>query len=61
MINLKAFMNSSMKLSWLRRIITSDSPWQSIIKNTINFKELLSFGKNYIDSLLPKIKKQILD
>ena len=32
MINLKAFMNS-MKLTWLRRITTTDSPWQSIIKD----------------------------
>ena len=31
MINLKAFMNS-MKITWLRRIIVTDSPWQSVIK-----------------------------
>ena len=57
MINLKAFMNS-MKLTWLRRITTTDSPWQSIIKGTINFYEVFSFGASYIESLLPKIKNK---
>ena len=57
MINLKAFMNS-MKLTWLRRITTTDSPWQSIIKGTINFNEISSFGASYIESLLPKIKNK---
>ena len=57
MINLIAFMNS-MKITWLRRIIVTDSPWQSVIKNTINFNEIFSFGTNYIDLLLPKIKNK---
>ena len=39
-------------------MILSDSPWQSIIKNTINFDELLSLGKSYIDSLLRKLKNK---
>ena len=54
MINLKAFMNS-MKITWLRRIVLTDSPWQSVIKHTINFNEIFSFGTNYIDLLLSKI------
>ena len=49
MVNLKAFINS-MKLTWLRRVIISNSPWQSVISTTINFKELLVFGKCYTDS-----------
>ena len=56
MINLKAFMNS-MKITWLRRIVVTDSPWQSVINNTINFNEIFSFGTNYIDLLLPKMKQ----
>ena len=32
MVNLKAFINS-MKLTWIRRSIISDSPWQSVGKN----------------------------
>ena len=52
---------NSMKITWLRRIIVTDSPWQTVIKNTINFNEIFSFGTSYIDLLLPKIKKQILD
>ena len=40
MINLKAFINS-MKLTWLRRVIIPNSPWQSVISTTIKFKELL--------------------
>ena len=45
-----------MKITWLRRITLTDSPWQSVIKDTINFYEVFSFGPNYVDSLLPKIK-----
>ena len=57
MINLKAFMNN-MKLTWLKRITTTDSPWQSIIKGTINFNEIFSLGASYIESLRPKIKNK---
>ena len=57
MINLKAFMNS-MKITWLRRIVVTDSPWQSVINNTINFNEIFSFGTNYIDLLFPKMKNE---
>ena len=57
MINLKAFMNS-MKLTCLRRITTAESPWQSIIKDTINFNEVFSFGTSCIQSLLSKIKNK---
>ena len=39
MINLKVFVNS-MKLTWLRRVILSNSPWQSIVNYIINFQEL---------------------
>ena len=52
-INLKAFINS-MKLTWLRRVVISNSPWQSVISTTINFKELLVFGKCYTDSTKKK-------
>ena len=43
MINLKTFIDS-MKLTWLRRVILLNSPWQSVMNNTINFNELLVFG-----------------
>ena len=36
MINLNAFVKS-MKLTGLRRVILSDSPWQSIVNNKIHF------------------------
>ena len=51
MINLKAFVNS-MKLTLLRRVILSDSPWQYIVYNKINFQELFSLGRSYIDGLI---------
>ena len=57
MINLKAFVNS-MKLTWLRRVILSDSPWQSIVDNKINFQELFSLGRSYIDSLSKNVKNK---
>ena len=56
MINLKAFVNS-MKLTWLRRVIISNSLWQSIVNYIINFQELFSFGKVYIDRLIENVKK----
>ena len=57
MVNLNAFINS-MKLTWLRRVIISNSPWQSDISTTINFKELLVFGKCYTDSTNKKINNR---
>ena len=57
MINLKAFVNS-MKLTWLRRVILSDSPWQSIVDNKINFQELFSLGRSYIESLSKNVKNK---
>ena len=57
MINLKAFVNS-MKLTWLRRVILSNSPWQSIVNYIINFQELFSFGKVYIDHLIKNVKNK---
>ena len=56
MINLKAFIDS-MKLTWLRRVILSNSPWQSVMNNTINFNELLVFGKCYTNAIQNKIEK----
>ena len=49
---------NSMKLTWLRRITTTDSPWQSIIKGTINFNEIFAFGASAIETLLLKIKNK---
>ena len=57
MINLKAFVNS-MKLTWLRRVILSDSPWQSIVNNKINFQERFSLGRSYIDGLIKNVKNK---
>ena len=56
MINLKAFINS-MKLTWLRRVIISNGPWQSIVNDTINFNKLLVFGSCYANDVQNKIKK----
>ena len=57
MINLKSFMNS-MKLTWLRRMVTSNSSWQEIISNKICFKELFSLGTSYIENILKNIKNK---
>ena len=57
MINLKAFIDS-MKLIWLRRVILSNSPWQSVMNNTINFNELLVFGSCYTNAIQNKIKNK---
>ena len=57
MINLKAFINS-MKLTWLRRVILSNGPWQSIVNDTINLNKLLVFGSCYAIDVQNKIKNK---
>ena len=56
MINLGAFINS-MNLTRLRRVILSNSPWQYVMNNTINFYELLVFERCYTNAIQKKIKK----
>ena len=56
-INLKAFINS-MKLTWLRRVILSNGPWQSIVNDTINLNKLLVFGSCYANDVQNKIKNK---
>ena len=56
MINLKAFI-SSLKLTWLRRVILSNGPWQSVVNNTINFNKLFLSGRCYANDVQNKIKK----
>ena len=53
MINLQAFI-SSMKATWLRRLIQTDSEWKDLNSN-INFKKLFDFGKAYADSIIKQI------
>ena len=53
MINLQAFI-SSMKATWLRRWIQTDSEWKDLNSN-INFKKLFDFGKAYADSIIKQI------
>ena len=47
MINLKAFVNS-MKLTWLRRVILSDIPWQCIV----NFKKKFRNFFHWVEATL---------
>ena len=53
MINLQAFI-SSMKATWLRRWIQTDSEWKDLNSN-VNFKKLFDFGKAYADSIIKQI------
>ena len=57
MVNLNAFIKS-MKVTCLRRFILTNSPWQSIIKDCINFNEFFSCGTSYLQSVLHKIKNK---
>ena len=54
MINLKAFI-SSLKLTWIRRVLKSNSPWKLLFDNTININKLLHFGHIYCDSTIINI------
>ena len=51
MINLKAFI-SSMKLTWLRRVILSNGPWQSVVN------KLFVSGRCYANDVQNKIKNK---
>lgn len=53
MVNLTAFIKS-MKLTWLRRIIIAEKPWQLTISKIINQNKLFIFGTKYIKLLLKK-------
>ena len=55
MINPKAFINS-LKLTWLRRVIISTIPWQSVLKNIVNFQEIFTLGRENIISLIRNVK-----
>ena len=57
-LNLIKNMKTSMKVTWLRRFILTNSPWQSIIKDCINFNEFFSCGTSYLQSVLHKIKNK---
>ena len=57
MINLKAFLDS-LKLTWCRKAILSDSPWLSILKDKVDFQKLFSIGRNYTEYLLKRTKKK---
>ena len=51
------FFISSMKLTWFRRVILFDGPWQSVVNNTINFNKLLVSERCYDNAVQNKIKK----
>ena len=57
MINLKAFIDS-LKLTWLRRVILSNRPWQSVLKNIINFQEIFTLGRESILPLIRNVKNK---
>ena len=46
-----------LKLTWLRRVILSNSPCQSVLKN-INFQEIFTLGRESILSLIRNVKNK---
>ena len=48
----------SVKLTWLRRVILSNGPWQSVVNNTIKFNKLLVSGRCYANDVQKKIKNK---
>ena len=46
-----------MKLTWFRRVILSDGPWQSVVNNTISVSKLFVSGRCYANDVQNKIKK----
>ena len=60
MINLRAFIHS-LKLTWIRRVLKSNSPWKLLFDNTIDINKLLHFGSKYCDSTIINIIKLFLE
>ena len=54
MINIDAFIKG-LKVTWIRRLIISNSKWQYIIKSNLNIKNLMNFGKSCSESLIKQI------
>ena len=54
MINIKAFVQG-LKLSWVKRLLNKTSQWQSLIKHSINFNNIINFGSIYTESSLKDI------
>ena len=55
-INLKAFINS-LKLTWLRRVILSNSPWRSVLKKYNKFQRNIYSRKGKYIISYKKCKK----
>ncbi|PJE77669.1 hypothetical protein CI610_03402 [invertebrate metagenome] len=55
MINIKAFIDS-LKLGWIRRLFSSTSKWQAIIKTYVNTDMLIQCGSDYLQQCEKKCK-----
>lgn len=40
----------SLKLTWIRRLLLNERQWQCIIKSQVDWKKVMSLGKNYIEN-----------
>ena len=54
MVNLSAFI-ASLKITWIRRLLTSPGKWSSIQTKDINLKNITSFGDSYIDNSIKNV------
>ena len=57
MIHLQSFIKS-MKLSWIRKMMTSNSNWIATFQDTqkINLNEILNFGNDYLKQTIAKVE-----
>jgi hypothetical protein len=57
MVNINAFMNA-FKLTWIRRIISSDGCWISFLTQGIDVQKLVTCGKHYVEKMSKSIKNE---
>ena len=55
MINLMVFAQA-LKITWLRKILQNESKWHLLIKKFAVIENILSYGSEYIESVLRNMK-----
>ena len=57
MVNIEVFI-SSLKLTWIRRLISKEGNWKSIIENNLNIIDFVNLGSNFIKNENEKINNK---
>lgn len=55
MIDVYAFIKS-LKLTWLRRLLTENKKWSTLVSNVINIEKLCNFGNEYTEKIVCQLR-----